>query len=89
MVSKTTILSLTSRFDVTSLSSCLLKKDLGLLKERYIYKNKILVGNASTEYVTDLYTALQPTTHLHSSSSSFSCLEVSLGVVNAIFKPLL
>lgn len=36
MVRKTTILSLTSRFDVTSLSSCLLKKDLGLLKERYV-----------------------------------------------------
>lgn len=96
-IRKITILSLTSSSDVTSLSSCLLKKDLGLLKGRYVQEllffvntwnsigtgkirvNKILAGNTSTECWTDFYPALQPTTHLRSSSSSFSCLEASLG----------
>lgn len=59
MVRKNTILSLTSRFDVTSLSSCLLKK-----KKK---KQLGLLGNTSTKFVTDFYPALQPTAHLHSS----------------------
>lgn len=70
MVRKNTILSLTSRFDVTSLSSCLLnKKQLGLL------------GNTSTKFVTDFYPALQPTAHRPPPFFPifFSCLEVSLG----------